>query len=466
MTPMDPLASRRDGEGDGSLNARRDWTVTELNRRAKVHLEEGLGLVTVTGEMSNVIKASSGHWYFTLKDRDAQVRAAMFRNRAQWLEFVPKNGDHVRVRGRVTLFEARGDFQLNVEALAPQGAGDLHAAFIRLKERLAAEGLFDVERKRPLPAFALAVGIITSRVGAALHDVLTTLRRRAPTVPVVIYPATVQGTEAPAALMRALDVANQRREVDVLLLVRGGGAAEDLWAFNDEALARAISRSLLPVVSGIGHETDFTIADFVADVRAATPTAAAQCAVPDHAHLRERVRHGWAKYERAMARRCDSAQQRLDIAAARLLSPRERLARLAGRLAHATGRLHGLAQGLQRRRVALLNQSVARLDRAGPQTSARRRRLEALTARLGKRLALATQSRRYRLNQATTALEHLAPPKVLARGFAVVRDALGGIVRDPAAVSIGDPLHITLARGEVMASVTAEADESPTISPL
>ncbi|MBX3716215.1 MAG: exodeoxyribonuclease VII large subunit, partial [Burkholderiales bacterium] len=256
-------------------------TVTELNRRSRQVLENQFGLVWVTGEISRATLAASGHWYFSLKDEGAAVDCAMFKGRAQYLEFRPENGLKVEVRARVTIYEPRGAYQLGVEQMRHAGLGALFEAFERLKARLGKEGLFDESRKRPLPTHPRAIGVVTSLAAAALRDILATLARRAPMVPVIVYPTLVQGEGAAAQVARAIATANARAECDVLLVARGGGSLEDLWAFNEEAVARAIAASAIPVVSGVGHETDFTIADFAADLRAATPTAAAVAASPD-----------------------------------------------------------------------------------------------------------------------------------------------------------------------------------------
>jgi exodeoxyribonuclease VII large subunit len=267
---------------------RRDiYTVSRLNREARALLEAGLPSLWISGELSNLSRPASGHWYFSLKDEDAQVRCAMFRQRNLAVRAVPRDGMQVLLRARVGLYEARGEFQLVVDHLEEAGEGELRRRFEALKLKLAAEGLFDAARKRPLPRFPRRVGIVTSASGAALRDVLHVLRRRFPTVPVLLYPVPVQGAGAAREIASMLGVADRRRDVDVLLLVRGGGSLEDLWAFNDETLARAIAEVGLPVICGIGHEVDFTIADFVADVRAPTPSAAAELAVPDAAACRD-----------------------------------------------------------------------------------------------------------------------------------------------------------------------------------
>jgi exodeoxyribonuclease VII large subunit len=266
-------------------------SVSDLNRMARLTLERGIPQVWVTGELSNLTRAASGHWYFTLKDSQAAVRCAMFRNRNLFMDWVPENGLRVELRAQPTLYEPRGEFQLSVEVMRRAGLGALYEAFARLKERLEREGLFDAARKRPLPPYPSQIGLITSPQAAALRDVLTTLRRRWPLARVLLYPTPVQGEGAAEAIAAALATAGARGECQVLLLVRGGGSIEDLWAFNEEVVARAIAACPIPVVSGIGHETDFTIADFVADRRAPTPTGAAQLATPDAGELAQHLHH-------------------------------------------------------------------------------------------------------------------------------------------------------------------------------
>src|SRR5690606_16855850 len=316
--------------------------VSALNRMAREALEAALPLLWVGGEISNLTRASSGHVYFTLKDANAQVRCAMWRNRAQLLAFRPENGMRVEARALVTLYEARGDYQLNVEALRPAGIGNLFEAFNRLKAKLAAEGLFDPDQRRPLPRFPRAVGVVTSLQAAALRDVLVTLRRRAPHLPVVLYPAPVQGADAAARLVAAVQDAGRRAPqdgVDLLLLVRGGGSIEDLWSFNDEALARALRACPLPVVCGVGHETDFTIADFAADLRAPTPTGAAELASAGWHAARSELGTLQPRLQRALDRRLEGLAQRVDRAGLRLVHPRERLRQEATRLEHQGERL-------------------------------------------------------------------------------------------------------------------------------
>src|SRR5471032_1908903 len=296
-------------------------TVTALNQAVARLLERSFPLSWIAGEVSNFTRASSGHWYFTLKDDAAQVRAVMFRGRAQYAGFTPREGDKVEVRALVTLYGARGDYQINVEAIRRAGVGALYEAFLRLKEKLAAQGLFDPERKRAIPLFARTVGIVTSPQAAALRDVLTALQRRAPHVSIILYPTPVQGQQAPEKIAQAIRKASQRAECDVLLVCRGGGSIEDLWSFNDEDVAHAIAECAMPVISGVGHETDFTIADFAADLRAATPTAAAELAVTPRADWLNSLRADAVDLRRAMRRSLDDAAQTLDRHSRRLLNP-------------------------------------------------------------------------------------------------------------------------------------------------
>ncbi|HDR8880578.1 TPA: exodeoxyribonuclease VII large subunit, partial [Burkholderia territorii] len=301
--------------------------VSALNRAISTMLERSFPLLWISGEVSNFTRAASGHWYFSIKDQQAQMRCVMFRGRAQYAEFTPREGDRIEVRAVVTMYEPRGEVQLNVEAVRRTGQGRLYEAFLRLKAQLEAEGLFAPERKRPLPAHPRAIGIVTSLQAAALRDVLTTLARRAPHIPVIVYPAPVQGAGSAEKLVAAVQTANARREVDVLLVCRGGGSIEDLWSFNDEALARAIAASELPVVSGVGHETDFTIADFAADLRAPTPTGAAELASPQRALLLREVADRQRALARCLERGLEQRAQQLDWLARRLVSPAERLRR-------------------------------------------------------------------------------------------------------------------------------------------
>ena len=407
-------------------------TVSELNRRVRNLLENQFERLWVAGEVSGLKRhAGSGHWYFCLKDTAAQVDCAMFRAKAQFLDFKPEDGMRVEVRARVTLYEPRGSYQLVVEEMRKAGRGSLFEAFEKLKARLDAEGLFDPARKKPLPAFPRAIGIVTSPQAAALRDVLTTLRRRACMTPVVIYPAQVQGEFAAAQVARAIRAANARGDCDVLIVCRGGGSLEDLWAFNEEVVARAIAASAIPVVSGVGHETDFSIADFVADVRAATPTAAAALASADREALCADVAALRRRAARDMRRRLETLGQRLDAVSRRLLTPAQRLQRDAERLAALTRRLR----------------------RALPDAEGTRRELARIRQRLAASQARALAERTRRLGALRVALGHLDPTQVLARGYSIVRDAAGHVRRTSAGLAAGEALDITFSEGGASVSV-------------
>jgi exodeoxyribonuclease VII large subunit len=391
--------------------------------------------------------ASSGHWYFCLKDPGAQIECAMFRTRAQFLDFRPQNGMQVEVRARVTLYEPRGNYQLVVEEVRKAGLGALFEAFEKLKARLQAEGLFEPARKKPIPAFPRAIGIVTSPGAAALRDVLTTLARRARMTPVIVYPAQVQGEGAAAQVVRAIEAANARGECDVLIVCRGGGSLEDLWTFNEEAVARAIAASVLPVVSGVGHETDFSIADFVADLRAPTPTAAAVAASADREALLANV----AQLRRRLARDAQRIVERRREAAhglaRRLVRDMRRIVETrAQRLDHLSRRLLTPAQRLERDRERLL-QTARRLRRAAANVDLHRREVARLRERLHAAFARSAESRTRRLAAARTALGHLDPTQVLARGYAIVRDANGHVVMAARSLAAGDALDVTFSEG-------------------
>jgi exodeoxyribonuclease VII large subunit len=429
-------------------------SVTELNRRVRALLENQFETLWVAGELSGVKRAASGHWYFCLKDPGAQVECAMFRTRAQFLDFRPADGLQVEVRARVTLYEARGNFQLVVEEIRKAGRGALFEAFERLKARLAAEGLFEEARKRPLPAFPRAIGIVTSPQAAALRDVLTTLRRRAPMVPVVLYPAQVQGEGAGATVARAIAVANTRAECDVLIVCRGGGSLEDLWAFNEEVVARAIVASRLPVVSGVGHETDFSIADFVADLRAPTPTAAAVAASPDRAALRGDLAALRRRLVRDWRRIVEGHTQRLDHLARRLLTPAERIARESTRVQDLARRLRAAWQADVRERGMHLSHLAQRRRRALPAVALHVREIERAQARLASSLRQQLRAHERHVSALATALSHLDPTQVLARGYSIVRDSDGHIRQTSRGLAEGHALDITFSQGGAAARVT------------
>ena len=436
-------------------------SVSVLNRLARERLEAAFPLCWVSGEVSNLTYASSGHVYFSLKDDAAQVRCVMFRNRVQLLGWRLGNGQHLEVRTLVTLYEARGDFQLNVEAARKAGVGNLYEQFLRLKEKLEREGLFDSAVKRPLPVFPRCIGILTSLQAAAMRDVLITLERRAPHVRVVLYTTPVQGEGASLQIANAIRCAGDRRECDVLIVCRGGGSIEDLWAFNDEAVARAIRACPIPVVCGVGHETDFTIADFAADQRAPTPTAAAELAAP----ARSVLMAGLIDYRTALQRQIQQGQsqrnQHLDWLAHRLQHPAQHLAREREMLQNFQRRLdHGLVQASTRGRVAL-DRLGRRLLMARPDTNRLARPLEAIAPRLHGEWQQLLNAKSANLARIAASLAHLNPNAVLERGYSIVTDASGGIVRDSRLLEPNDQINVCFHRGRAeatVASVTREPD--------
>ena len=398
-----------------SMPSRVIYTVSRLNQDVRLLLEGEFPALWVEGEVSNLSRPSSGHLYFSLKDARAQIRCALFQNRALLFRDSPRNGQQLLVRGRLSLYEARGEFQVIVDDLEEAGAGALRRAYDALRFKLEQEGLFAAERKRPLPRFPQRIGVITSPTGAALRDVLTTLRRRFPSLPVRVYPVPVQGDGAAERIADAIRLASERRDCDVLLLVRGGGSLEDLWAFNEEPVARAIVACAIPLVTGIGHETDVTLADFAADLRAATPTAAAELASPDRLEGLRKVR--------LLAEQLDSAMQR------QLTQARRRLAELAGRL-----------------------------DRVQPRHRLRERaqRLDELDQRLRAILRLRLGAAAHRLHSLSGHLHALSPLATLERGYAIVRRAADGVVlRRADTVRVGDPVDVLLSQGGLRCEVKA-----------
>ncbi len=426
-------------------------TISQLNRRARQLLETHFSLLWVRGEISNLSRPSSGHWYFTLKDKDAQIRCAMFRNRNSLVAKPPRDGDQVLVRGRVSLYEARGDYQLIAEHLEADGAGLLQQRFEELKNRLAAEGLFDSERKQPLPRHPTRIGVISSPTGAAVRDILHVLARRAPWIPVSLYPAAVQGRDAPGELMAALALAQRDKRCDVLILARGGGSIEDLWAFNDEALARAIAASTLPVVSAVGHETDFTIADFVADCRAPTPSAAAELVSPDGWQLAAQLSKDAKALTRAMARRLAHWRQHLDWLRKRLRGPADLLREQAQHLDHLEIRL----LNANRRQLAnsreRLDRLRARLQAASParRYALHRVNLDNLASRLDKAIQRRLDRHHQRLNALAATLQAVSPLATLERGYAIARDREGHVVKSITVVEPGDTLDLMVADGNL-----------------
>ncbi|MFT3779726.1 MAG: exodeoxyribonuclease VII large subunit [Ottowia sp.] len=455
--------------GPGPATAPRVWQVGALARAAADALDARFNPVAVRGEVSGFTRAASGHCYFALKDAAGQLRCAMFRRAAALLDFNPREGDQVELRGRLTVYEPRGDLQLVVESMARAGQGALFEQFLRLKARLEAEGLFDPARKRALPALPRGIGLVTSPGAAALHDVLTALARRVPHIPVLLAPAAVQGAGAPAELRAALQKlyllaqggraleADSAHKIDVILLVRGGGSIEDLWAFNDEQLARAIAASPVPVIAGVGHETDFTIADFVADLRAPTPTAAAELVSPPRAQWLAGVEATAERLARALRGRLDAEAQRIDWLAGRLGRPSSAVAAERTRLERHAARLrHALALRLERERTRL-DRAGERLPRAAvPPLAAGQAHLARLAERLPAALARQGEAAHERLHRAELRLAALDPRRVLERGYAWLADEGGRPLTRAAQAEPGQAVAATLADGQVDMTVVRQ----------
>ncbi|ORM67502.1 exodeoxyribonuclease VII large subunit [Pantoea rwandensis] len=435
------------------------FTVSRLNTTVRQLLENEMGLVWLSAEISNFTQPSSGHWYFTLKDDGAQVRCAMFRNSNRRVTFRPQHGQQVLVRASITLYEPRGDYQLLIESMHPAGEGLLQQQFEQLKARLAAEGLFDQQFKQPLPDPARQVGVITSATGAALHDVLRVLHRRDPSLPVIIYPTPVQGVDAPAAIVRAIELANQRDECDVLIVGRGGGSLEDLWSFNDERVARAIFASRLPIVSAVGHETDVTIADFVADLRAPTPSAAAEVVSRNQIELLRRLQSQQQRMEMAMDFYIAEQQRRFTRIQHRLQQqhPQLRLARQQTTLFQLQRRL-GEAMD-QRLRSANRQQDrlLQRLNNQQPQGRILRaqQQMQQWQYRLQQGMEKQLNHNRQRFGTLAAQLEGVSPLATLARGFSVTTDTQGQLVKKTQQLHKGDLLRTRLDDGWVESQVTA-----------
>ena len=428
-------------------------SVSDLNRLARLALEQTLPLCWVSGETSNLTRATSGHWYFTLKDSGANVRCVMFRNRNQFVDWSPREGEQVEVLAQATLYEARGDFQLTVEAMRHAGQGALFEAFLRLKAKLEQEGLFDSTRKQPLPAYPVSIGLITSPQGAALHDALTILLRRWPMAKVFLYPTSVQGEQAPEQIISAIEMAQSRGECEVLLLIRGGGSLEDLRAFNNEAVARAIAACRLPVIAGIGHETDFTIADFVADLRAPTPTAAAQLATPNRADLVERRSMLLRKLTDGLRRYLDILSQSVDLFYRSLKHPHERLYTAKSLVNGLHNRLVISTERVVMTRRDAIHTLTFRLANASSNRLLLFQELRRAIGQLAASVRIGLRQQHSTLVNFTEQLELLNPRAVLSRGYALVRDASGQVIRTPSQVQDRQLIEIELATGVLSANV-------------
>jgi exodeoxyribonuclease VII large subunit len=432
------------------------FSVKDITRYIKMKLEGDALLqdVWVRGEISNFTRHSSGHLYFTLKDADGRIKCVMFAKSSQRLVFMPRDGTKVLARGAVSVYDRDGQYQFYVSQMQPDGIGSLYLAYEQLKQKLEAEGLFEKARKRPLPPYPTAVGVITSPTGAAVRDILTTLRRRYPAASVLLYPVLVQGTQAAASIVRAIEAMNRLGEADVLIVGRGGGSIEELWAFNEEIVARSIHSSAIPVISAVGHETDFTIADFVADVRAATPTAAAELAVPYHLELRQQLHRIDQRLRQGLQYQMHQKRERLRIAAGAkvlvhplnfLQQPAERLDRLREQLTFRAERIAGRSRDRWTRLIQALS-------RHNPQekVALARSKNEALVHRLTQSVQVLAKAKRNEWLASVRQLDSLSPLKIMQRGYSLVYDEKGkNLINRLNQVQIGDVLKIRLTDGQV-----------------
>jgi len=449
---------------DSDVQQLRDiYSVSRLNREVRALLEGSFPLLWVEGEISNLSRPASGHWYFSLKDELAQVRCAMFRNRNLQIRFNPENGMQVLIRARISLYEARGEFQIIAEHMEEAGDGALRRAFELLKQRLQAEGLFAAEHKKPIPTFARQLGVITSPTGAAIRDILSTLKRRFPALPVIVYPVSVQGAGSANQIARMIDLAAQRNECDVLILARGGGSLEDLWSFNEESVARAIARCPLPIISGIGHEIDFTIADFVADHRAPTPTAAAELVAPNRLDLLRQIERQHAQLRQAMLSRLQRDKEKLHWLSRHIRDPRRRVQDWSQRLDETQQRFAIALQHRLRYGQARLAQLDTRLKGVNP--AARlinsQQQLKYLSQRglAGMRQQLERKSRS--LGILARALDTVSPLATLQRGYAIVsRTQDGKILRDSAQTRPGERIRARLSKGQLLCNVESVEHDS------
>ena len=434
----------------------RALTVSELNHQARHLLESSFMQVWVEGELSGFSRPSSGHWYFSLKDQKCQIRCAMFRGANQRIRTLPREGDQIRIRGKVTLYENRGDFQIIVEHLEPAGLGALQQAFEALKARLQGEGLFDPARKKPIPATPRHIGVVTSPTGAAIHDILTVLKRRCPAIPVTLYPTAVQGQPATADIVQAIARAQQHGLADVLIIGRGGGSLEDLWCFNEEAVARAIAACPIPTVSAVGHEVDVTIADFVADLRAPTPSAAAEKISPDQQDWLRRLAEQQGRLGQSARRLLQRLHNQLGHLSARLRDPRRELLEKAQRMDELELRLNKAIRDRLDQQKQKTDYLIQRMSAQSPRRTLKT--VKEQTQRLEERLTLAP---RHQLRQKDERLQHIAqtlhvvsPLATLGRGYAIVKDDNDRIVRKAGDLETGSQITARLGHGSVSARVT------------
>lgn len=447
---------------EAETSQRNTLTISQLNQLSKQLLEESFPAIWVSGEISNFVRPSSGHWYFTLKDAQAQVRSVMFRGRNQSIGFVPTDGHHVMVRGKLSLYTARGDYQLLIDHMEPAGDGLLRQKFEALKKQLAQEGLFSETHKKPLPAIPTQIGVITSPTGAVIRDILSVLSRRFPAIPVLIYPTLVQGSTAAGTIVEAIELANQQACCDVLILARGGGSLEDLWPFNEEIVARAIYTSHIPIVSAVGHEVDFTIADFVADLRAPTPSVAAETVSPDRKNLLLQLNETQKRLVHFMRVQLNHLKIQCETLNKRLPSPDRYVQTQIQRLDELNIRLErGVKAFLQQKHHKLL-QISSQIKQLSPaqQLTKKRFQVEQWMLKLQKQMELNLKNYRHRLTTLVSTLDAVSPLATLSRGYAVTQTSDGKIVRDASECQVGQEIVTRLHQGRIKSKVSSiESDQ-------
>ncbi|MDO6592853.1 exodeoxyribonuclease VII large subunit [Neptuniibacter sp. 1_MG-2023] len=430
-------------------------SVSELNRQARTLLERSFLTIQVEGEISNFVRPSSGHWYFTLKDDKAQVRCAMFKNRNQLIKPAPKQGDKVVVRAKVSLYEGRGDYQLICDFMESSGSGSLQAAFEELKLKLQAEGLFDSKHKKPIPAHPSHIGIITSKTGAAVHDILTVLKRRFPGLPITIYPTSVQGDEAPAQICKAIILAEVHQTCDVLILGRGGGSLEDLWAFNTEDVARTVFDCDIPIISAVGHEVDVVITDFIADTRAPTPSAAAEMLSPDQHQLKQRLALLEQRLIRHIEQKLKATALNIQHSKTRLRHPGQKLNEQAQRLDHLEAKL---LNGINAKIINAKHQQQQLLSRVKALSPTKllplkEEQIHSLQQRLTQSIHTLLQQKSFKLGSLSSQLNTVSPLATLERGYAIVKDEHGTVIQDASTTQKGDVIESQLYKGRLRCRV-------------
>ena len=439
-------------------------TVSELNRRARLAIEKSLPSSWIAGEISNLARLSSGHWYFTLKDEQCGVKCAFFRNRSQFIDWKPSEGDSVEVRAQATLYEPRGDFQLIIDMMRRAGQGGLYEEFLKLKARLEIEGLFSAERKKHPPKFIQRLGIVTSLQAAALQDVLKTLAGKWPLIEIIIYPCTVQGSEAASAIGQALRAAISRNECEVILLVRGGGSLEDLSPFNDENLARTIASSHIPIISGIGHETDFSIADFVADIRASTPTAAAQIAVPESVDIVGQISSSRSRIETLLIHTLHQRMQHLDGLTRRVTNPVNVIAQHRNNLIQLAQRIMFSHSNIQTRLQQKIDKLIFRFYVGTPTISSYNREVQTNFKAIKISFKSSFERRRVSLHTLMESLNQLNPERILSRGYCIARTIEGNVIKEAKSLAPGQQMSIQVRDGNILGTIDQVVVRSSTES--